>query len=96
MLICLPARPFGQPINIQKAFGEDRKIILCPNNRADYDAAKSGLAPFVPEQHRAFMQNLMPLLDWRYPRITKPCFTTRFSSLPGTNTSLTLFRGANL
>jgi hypothetical protein len=71
MLICLPARPFGQPINIQKAFGEDRKIILCPNNRADYDAAKSGLAPFVPEQHRAFMQNLMPLLDWKCPRIKK-------------------------
>ncbi|MDD4081504.1 MAG: hypothetical protein PHP02_08875 [Eubacteriales bacterium] len=62
-LLAGQARPFGQPIDIQQAFGEDRKVILYLNNLADYDAAKSGLAAFVPEQHRAFMQNLLPLLD---------------------------------
>lgn len=54
---------FGQPIDIPAAFGEDRKVILYVNNTADYKANLPGVTAFVPEQHRLFMQNLMPLLD---------------------------------
>ena len=62
-LLAGQARPFGQPINIQQAFGEDRKVLLYLNNTVDFDAAKAGVTAFVPDQHRFFMQNLLPLLD---------------------------------
>ncbi len=62
-LLAGQARPFGQPINIQQAFGEDRKVVLYLNNTVDFNAAKAGVTAFVPDQHRFFMQNLLPLLD---------------------------------
>lgn len=62
-LLAGQARPFGQPINIQQAFGEDRKVILYLNNTVDFNASQAGVTAFVPDQHRFFMQNLLPLLD---------------------------------
>ena len=57
------AQPFNQEINIQNAFGDDRKVILYLNSTVDFDPQKASISPFVPDQHRIFMQNLVPLLD---------------------------------
>lgn len=62
-LLAAQARPFGQPINIQQAFGDDRKIVLYLNNTVSFNASQAGVTAFVPDQHRFFMQNLLPLLD---------------------------------
>lgn len=62
-LLAAQARPFGQPINIQQAFGDDRRIVLYLNNTVSFNASQAGVTAFVPDQHRLFMQNLLPLLD---------------------------------
>ena len=54
---------FGQPLNIQNAFQDDRRVILYLNNTADFRTNAKGVTPFVPEQHQLFMQNLTGLVD---------------------------------
>ncbi len=56
-------QPFGQPLDIMSAFGEDRKVVLYLNNTADFNTSAEGIVPFVPEQHKLFMQNLTGLVD---------------------------------
>ena len=56
-------QPFGQPLDIHSAFGEDRKVVLYLNNTADFNTSAEGIVPFVPEQHKLFMQNLTGLVD---------------------------------
>lgn len=53
----------GENINIADKFGQDRKVLLYVHLLADYDTNGQGIAAFMPDQHRFFMQNLMSLLD---------------------------------
>lgn len=53
----------GENISIADKFGQDRKVLLYVNLLADYDTNGQGIAAFMPDQHRFFMQNLMSLLD---------------------------------
>ena len=62
-LLAPQARAFGQPIDIQQSFGDDRKVILYLFLTADYSAKGPGITAFVPDQQRPFMQFLMANLD---------------------------------
>ena len=57
------ALPFEEPIDLTQRFGEDRKLILYLNNTADYDSREDGISEFSADAFRAWMQNMLPLMD---------------------------------
>ena len=52
---------FGKPIDIQTAFGDDRRVIIAITLKADYDAVGFGVQYFAPDQ--AQIDVMIALLD---------------------------------